>query len=132
MTTPPAVLEAIVAEELGFFDDARGRLWKIFENQVEGEVYAITLVAGASRGHHLHRLATETFAGLAGRALLVVVDPASGDRRVIPLEGRRVRVPPGIAHAIFAASDGPDGLVVAAMDRRHDPSDVVPFRVAAP
>ncbi|MFH1468406.1 MAG: hypothetical protein ABIO70_28715 [Pseudomonadota bacterium] len=111
--------------------DARGALYRAFPHPVGGEVYLVSFAPGASRGHHLHRHSGEWFAGIQGEPLLVVADPASGARRVIPLAEQRVRVPAGLAHAIFAPP-GEACLVAAAMDQPHDPGDVVPCPLERP
>ena len=110
--------------------DPRGVLEKWLPFPVLGEVYGVRVEEGSSRGHHLHRSATEWFVGLEGRPLLVTLDPSTGVRQEIPLSKRRVRVPPGLAHAIFAV--GEHCVVLAGMDLPHNPLDVVPTQVEAP
>jgi oxalate decarboxylase/phosphoglucose isomerase-like protein (cupin superfamily) len=118
-------------EPLARHADARGVLMKVFPHPVAGEVYLVTLLPGASRGHHIHLATSEWFAGIEGDPLLVVFDPATGARRALPLAGFRVLVPAGIAHALFSRGSAPS-LVAAAMDRLHDPKDVVPCPLEAP
>jgi UDP-2-acetamido-2,6-beta-L-arabino-hexul-4-ose reductase len=124
-------LDAVWVEPIVTHADARGVLSKVFPHPVGGEVYLVSFVPGASRGHHLHRRSGEWFAGVQGAPLLVVADPDSGTRRAIPLAGQRVWVPAGWAHAIFASDDA-GCLVAAAMDRPHDPDDVLPWPVERP
>ncbi len=50
---------------------------------------------------------------------------------MVPLAGRRVQVPAGLAHAIFAPADEAC-LVAAAMDQAHHPDDVFRHRLGAP
>jgi len=117
----------VTVERVTTFADSRGELLKILPFPVTGEVYVVSLEPGASRGHHLHRRANEWFVGLEGNPTLVV-ETAAG-RRLLPLQGRRVRVPAGLAHALFATERA---LVACAMDHGHDPEDVVAHPVEAP
>lgn len=109
--------------------DARGSLYKLWPGPVSGEVYAVELDKGVSRGHHLHRRGGEWFMALTGRAILVVVDPESGEREVRTLDGVRVRVEPGLAHALFGVEPA---LVLALADLRPEQDETAPWRVEAP
>lgn len=121
----PGLLDEIFVEKIDSFVDHRGALYKLFPWPVLGEVYALGFQPGASRGHHLHRQAEECFACLSGPVELLLGDPETGRTRVLLLQGGRVRVPAGIAHALRATDRTPaDCLVLAAMDRPHDPEDV--------
>lgn len=116
--------------------DQRGTLWRAFPHPVAGEVYVITIEPGASRGHHRHPEQGEWFAGLEGDPVLVVERPGTPDagapaRWTISLRDHRVRVPAGLAHAIFARGSE-TARVVAGMDAPHDPEKVVPCMVEAP
>ena len=110
--------------------DERGALLKAHPGEVAGEVYVITSAPGTSRGHHLHRRTTEIFVAVRGDCVVGLVDPETGEVEHRPLRGR-LEVGPGIAHALFNV--GSDELVVvAAMDRPHDPEDVERHEVPAP
>lgn len=111
--------------------DARGVLVKAWPAAVAGEVYAVEIRPGASRGHHLHRRGGEWFVPLGGRAVLVVADPADGRRWEIPLAGVRAWVPAGLAHAIFALGEAP-AWVLAVADRRPDDDETVPHPLDPP
>jgi len=124
-------LDALRVEPVARFEDARGALIKAFPGPVAGEVYLVALEPGATRGQHLHRRAGEQFTGVLGEPVLLVADPASGRTRRFALAGQRVSVPAGLAHAIVAPPGQPC-LVAAAMDRAHDPDDVVPFPLEGP
>ncbi len=125
------LLDAMRVEALEMYVDGRGTLYKAFPHAVPGEVYLVSIEPGRSRGHHLHRQRGEWFAGIQGEPTLVAADPASGARRVVPLAGRRVWVPAGLAHAIFASDHG-CCLVAGAMELAHHPDDVLRFKVDAP
>ena len=105
-------------------EDRRGALIKAWPDAVTGEVYVVELRPGSSRGHHYHRRGGEWFAPLEGVALLVVVDPNTGDRAEILLDGLRARVDPGFAHALFAT--GEPALVLAVADLRPEDDETVP------
>ena len=109
--------------------DARGALLKLLPGPVSGEVYAVELDKGVSRGHHLHARGGEWFMAVSGRALLVVVDPASGTRAEVMLHGVRARVEPGLAHAIFGLEPA---LVLALADLLPQDDETLPYPVAAP
>lgn len=109
--------------------DPRGALWKLLPGPVTGEVYAVQLDVGVSRGHHLHARGGEWFMAITGRALLVVVDPSTGARAEVMLDGVRARVEPGQAHAIFGLEPA---IVLALADRLPEADETVPYPVAAP
>ena len=111
--------------------DARGALVKAWPAAAAGEVYAVEIRPGTSRGHHLHRRGGEWFVPLVGRAVLVVADPADGRRWELPLDGVRVRVPAGLAHAIFAAGEA-SAWVLAVADRRPEDDETAPHPLDPP
>ena len=111
-------------------EDARGALLKLWPAPVGGEVYAVQLRPGFPRGRHYHRRGAEHFIALVGRPVLVVEDPATGQRQVVVLDGVRVTVPAGLAHAFFATDH--DALVLAIAELRPDQDETVPWPVAPP
>jgi dTDP-4-dehydrorhamnose 3,5-epimerase-like enzyme len=111
--------------------DPRGSLLKLHPAPVEGEVYAVTAVPGASRGHHLHRAMGEWFVAVSGQGSVGAVDPDSGEVHHVDLRGVRVYVPAGWAHALFATGEEPL-IAIAMAERLHDPDDVFAQRVPAP
>jgi oxalate decarboxylase/phosphoglucose isomerase-like protein (cupin superfamily) len=125
------LLASMSMEPLEMYVDGRGTLYKAFPHAVGGEVYLISIEPGLSRGHHWHGERGEWFAGIQGTPTLVAADPASGERRVFPLAGRRVWVPAGLAHAIFAPADEAC-LIAGAMELPHHPDDVFRHRLEAP
>ena len=98
---------------------------------VDGEVYTVTAAVGASRGHHFHRNMGEWFTSLSGEGQVVVEDPITGERCQASLQGQRVYVPAGLAHALFNTGDT-ELLVLACAEAAHDPEDVFPQTVATP
>jgi len=116
--------EPVIAHE-----DARGALRKLWPGPVPGEVYAVELRPGSSRGHHLHVRGGEWFVALSGAPVLVVVDPATGARERVSLDGLRARVEPGLAHALYAEEPA---LVLALADLRPEDDETRPWRVALP
>ena len=124
-------MRGVRVEPIVVFADARGSLHKLLPEAVTGEVYLTRARPGASRGHHLHRRMGEWFTALAGAGWLVICDPDTGERARYRLDGQRVYVPPGLAHALFAEGDE-DFVVLALADRAHDPDDVVRVQVPVP
>ena len=122
-------MQGVSVEPLTVFSDARGDLIKANPGPVDGEVYVITVVPGASRGHHRHHRMGEVFVALSGTGVVGVTDGTRTEH--VPLTNQRVRVGPGLGHAIF--NTGADTLIVlAAAERIHDPDDVEPCPVDAP
>jgi dTDP-4-dehydrorhamnose 3,5-epimerase-like enzyme len=114
-------------EAIEIHSDARGALHKVFPWPVTGEVYAVRVAPGALRGCHLHRISAEFFAVVGGPLRLLLVDPITREKATFELRDQRVRVPAGLAHAVWAPLDArPDTLLLAAMERPHDPADTVP------
>ena len=99
-----------------------------------GELYLVRApAAGDRRGDHFHPRMHEWFSVVEGAADLELVDPESGDRRVLRLVAdapRTVHVPAGIAHCFVNAMDAPM-TIVAWASAEHDPDDVVAFSTAA-
>ena len=110
-------------------EDHRGALRKLWPGPVTGEVYAVELRPGSSRGHHLHTRGGEWFVALSGAPVLVVVDPTTGARERVSLVGLRARVEPGLAHALYAEAPA---LVLALADLRPEDDETHPWLVALP
>jgi len=118
-------------EPIVIHSDARGSLYKLHPDAVAGEVYAVRTGPGSSRGHHFHLEMGEWFTAVEGHGVLVCVDPSTGQRQEASLNGQRVYVPKGCAHAIF--NQGDDDLVILAFaEGAHNPEDVHPFPVTPP
>lgn len=115
--------------------DARGWLLKAIDGRephlpaYTGEVYVTMAVPGQVRGNHYHRLASEWFTLLEGQALVVLADPATGERRELRLsasEPTTLFVPAGVAHVFVNPADsGTPMLLLAYADQLYDPSDTV-------
>ena len=117
-------MRGVLTEPVQVFADRRGSLHKLLPRAVSGEVYLVRARPGARRGDHLHRRMGEWFTAISGRGLLRVAEPG-GAWADYSLEGRRVYVPAGLAHALIATGSE-DFVVLALADRAHDPNDVVP------
>ena len=114
------------------FTDPRGVLEKLCPAPVAGEVYLVRVAPGASRGHHLHRRMGEWFTAISGRGLLGLFAPETGELEHLGLDGARVYVPPGVAHALFAEVGEAPWVVLACAEGGHDPDDVERVDVPAP
>lgn len=124
-------MKPILVESVVIHADARGELCKVHPGPVSGEVYTVAIQPGGSRGHHFHEKMGEWFTALAGRGVVVAEHPKTGERTQADLQGQRVYVPAGWAHALF--NTGTKNLVVlACAEGTHDPTDVHPFLVGDP
>lgn len=124
-------MRGVRVEPIQVFADERGALHKLLPGAVPGEVYLVRARPGARRGDHLHRRMGEWFTALSGRGLLRVAEPDGGARADYSLDGVRVYVPAGLAHAVIATG-AEDFVVLAFADRAHDPDDVFPCPAGAP
>ncbi len=109
--------------ELNCFPDERGNLVEMLRGSELlsggaggsgtpgfGQIYMATIEPGHVRGNHYHSVKTEYYALLEGSVLLAVEDIATGERRNIEVEAGsgsavRIRVGPGVAHAIKNISE---------------------------
>ena len=121
----------IQTEPLTTHPDRRGRLFKAWPRAHAGEVYVVEILPGTSRGHHFHVHGGEWFVPLLGTCTLVVEDPKTHQRAVVPLNDIRARVEPGQAHALFAHGSEP-ALVLAVTDHLHADEETIAHPVAAP
>lgn len=117
-------------------EDARGWLHVIMgASQMPdgihfGELYVVRAEQrGDRRGDHYHPVMREWFSVVEGEADLELVDPETGDRRVIRLthsDALTVHVPAGLAHCLVNVGD--EALtVVAWATHEHRLDDVVSF-----
>jgi len=103
--------------ELPKFSDERGYLVEYLKaGELEdsmksfGQIYLSTIAPGHTRGNHFHRHKHEFFGLMTGKVTLVVEDVDTGRREEHELDSGgdhiyRVRVGPGVAHAITNTSD---------------------------
>ena len=119
--------------------DRRGWLLKVADASDDhggppgfSEAYLVQAGVASTRGNHYHRNCFEWFTPIRGSGCLVLENPATGQRRTIPLSGDTpvtVEVPPGIAHAVQADSSE-ELWVLALTSLPYDPDDVVAYPVA--
>jgi dTDP-4-dehydrorhamnose 3,5-epimerase-like enzyme len=122
-----------------FKPDPRGWFLKVIDGTeaqlpaATGEVYLTLAVPGEVRGNHYHRETSEWFTVVQGRAQLLLVDPASGERCEIMLDAAApvtVYVPNGIAHAFKNPADAEEKmLLVAYADKLYEAADTVPMHL---
>ena len=98
-----------------------------------GEVYLTMAVPGQARGNHYHPDCAEWFSIVAGRALLMVADPTSGERAEWWLDAadpQTVFMPAGLAHVFVNPAEAEANfLLIAYAALRYDPGDTVRFAV---
>jgi dTDP-4-dehydrorhamnose 3,5-epimerase len=105
------VIEGVRTKDLICHPDERGRLWEILRADDEifdtfGQVYVTTAHPGVVKAWHAHRLQTDFFTVLSGRARFVLYDmrPDSRTRGQLQefLLGRDrlqlITIPPGVYH----------------------------------
>lgn len=107
------------SRELVKHEDQRGTLFEVYRRDLDDievrQVYFSTSKKGAVRGNHYHRRKTECFCVIAGKARLHLKDLQSGQECVLELKSqspRFIKIPPFVAHAIVASSDGTMELLV--------------------
>ena len=120
--------------------DERGWFLKVIDGGEEhipphtGEVYLTMAVPGQARGNHYHPETDEWFTIVAGAALLLVEDPATGERaefRLTAADPHTVYMPAGLAHVFVNPAEATeDFLLIAYAANRYDQTDTVPFAVA--
>lgn len=120
--------------------DPRGWLLKVLTGTEKhlpdemGEIYLISAHAGEARANHYHPLANEWFTVVQGSALIILEDVETRQRSEIRMSSGdpcTIFVPAGVAHAVVA--DLPEVspmLLIAYSDRRYDPKDTIPYRLA--
>ncbi len=104
-----------------------------FHAHTFGEIYISWAEPGAVKANHYHKRTWEWFCLLAGKALLALADPETGERWEVELDAERpvvVSVPPGIAHA-FRNTGTDIARLLAYADRPYDPRDpdTIPYQV---
>lgn len=105
------MIEGVRTKDLICHPDERGRLWEILRADDEifdtfGQVYVTTAHPGVVKAWHAHRLQTDFFTVLSGRARFVLYDmrPDSRTRGQLQefLLGRDrlqlITIPPGVYH----------------------------------
>jgi dTDP-4-dehydrorhamnose 3,5-epimerase-like enzyme len=117
--------------------DERGWFLKVLDGGEEylppqpGEVYLTMAVPGQARGNHYHPLTAEWFTIVTGEALLLVADPANGERAEFWLSAadpQTVHMPAGLAHVFVNPADShADFLLVAYAANRFDPADTIAY-----
>ncbi len=84
---------------------------------------------GVDRGHHYHRKKTDRMYVISGEVELLLEDPRTGVQgKVILKAGERVRILPGIAHAVRSRVKS---QVLEYSPDPYDPADTYPYRLAA-
>ena len=103
-------MRGVTEHPLAVFADGRGSLLKAHPGRVEGEVYAIVVTPGASRGHHLHRLTTEVFVAVSGEGVVT-----RDDEEIHISPGQAVDLPQGCWHRV--RNDGTEPFVFIEVQR---------------
>lgn len=108
------MIDGVRTKNLVCHPDERGRLWEILRSDDEifeqfGQVYVTTAFPGIVKAWHAHRLQTDFFTVLSGRAKFVLYDMREGSRTRGELQefvlGRDklqlVTIPPGVYHGFM-------------------------------
>ena len=122
-------------KELPKFEDERGFLIEFLKNseladdkKVFGQIYLTTIRPGCVRGNHYHLHKEEHFALMSGRALVIVEDVDTKERREVELDASgerilKIRVGPGVAHAIKNTDDR-DVVLCSYTNEEYDPDNL--------
>ena len=131
----PSRLHEIEIIERKRIVDTRGSFLKVitgYENRLDqrlGEAYFVLGHPGQLRASHYHKLATEWFTLIVGRALLSLICIETNKRREIYLDAESpvtVRVPPTVVH-IIRNCGSEDFILFAYSDLRYNESDTIAF-----
>ncbi len=123
-------MRGIEIKELDYFEDERGWLLKVIKREDLdksdfGEVYITATKPGITRAEHYHKKTTEWFCVIKGKAILVLQDINTMERKEIIMEDGKfiiVKIPSGIVHAI--KNIGEDTMyLVAVADKPYDPEN---------
>ncbi len=131
---PSERIAGVVVVEPDVHADPRGRFVETYRREWFGDVAEMVQAnrseksAGSLAGLHYHRLQTDYFYALRGRARFGLCDlrrgsATEGATLVIELseeEDRGLLVPPGVAHGFLAVTDA---LVTYLVDHYYDASD---------
>ncbi len=122
----------IEIKEIEKKSDERGWLMEFIRmseiKNKQGQVYVITLKKNAVRGNHYHKRKNEWFSVIKGKALFVLKDINTGDKKEIELdEGTEEKtmallVPSNTVHAIKNNEDE-EAIVIAFIDEEFDEKD---------
>jgi dTDP-4-dehydrorhamnose 3,5-epimerase len=117
VTAPHGRIHGVKIKPLKVIPDQRGRLMEIFRSDDElfkqfGQVYITTAYPGVIKAWHYHKLQTDTWAVLAGMALVGLYD----QRKDSPTRGHinefymgvhnpiLLQIPPGVMHGFKCIS----------------------------
>lgn len=104
----------------------QGELAQIYDDEPGMRYLAmLELRQGTVRGNHYHRVKRELLYVFRGTLELVVEEVATGARASVRVgAGDRVRIEPGVAHALRVIEDG---QAIEASETRFDPADIHRF-----
>jgi dTDP-4-dehydrorhamnose 3,5-epimerase len=131
--SPSKRIEGVVVVEPDVHVDPRGRFVETYRREWFGGAEMVQAnrsekAAGSLAGLHYHRLQTDYFYALRGRARFGLCDlrrgsATEGATLVVELTGEHdggLLVPPGVAHGFLAVTDV---LVTYLVDHYYDPQD---------
>ena len=108
------MIDGVRTKTLVCHPDERGRLWEILRSDDEifdtfGQVYVTTALPGVVKAWHAHRLQTDFFTVLAGRAKFVLYDMREGSRTKGNVQEfflghdqlQLITIPPGVYHGFM-------------------------------
>lgn len=108
------MIEGVRTKNLVSHPDERGRLWEILRSDDEifdtfGQVYVTTAFPGIVKAWHAHRLQTDFFTVISGKAKFVLYDmregsPTKGELQEFLLgrdQLQLITIPPGVYHGFM-------------------------------
>jgi len=87
------------------FEDARGKIIDLIENENINAVTVITFRKGAARGNHYHKKTTQWNYLLSGKIKLVTQIPGKNVAETFMAPGDITMTVPNERHALFASED---------------------------
>ena len=137
------MIEGVRVKDLKLIPDNRGRLMEIIRSDDEifegfGQVYMTTAYPGVIKGWHYHRLQSDNFTCISGRALFALYDARSGSPTfgelndfVISLdEPKLIHIPNNVYHGFKNIGDS-EAMVINTVTNPYNHNNPDEYRLDA-
>ena len=119
--------------------DTRGWFLKIMDGKEKklspsfGEIYVTRAVPGEFRANHYHKLTSEWFTIIEGRAKVILEDIHTKERKELELTDETPQTlycAPEIAHVFYNPDNSLSNFtLIAYADTAYDPNDTIPYKL---